>query len=75
CREVEADLFHPVGWSWDSDGARLQLARARSVCAGCPVRRPCLDDAMERGDGWSVRAGTTPEERRALGAQLTRSAR
>ena len=43
--------------------------RARALCAGCPVRRACLDDALaEEGDlgeraRWLVRGGLTPKER------------
>lgn len=48
--------------------------RARALCAGCPVKQACLDDAMadEAGLGprsrWLVRGGLTPQDRAALEA-------
>lgn len=42
---------------------------ARHVCAGCSLRDPCLQEALstpERHDQRGIRAGTLPEERKAL---------
>jgi hypothetical protein len=41
-----------------------QIARAKRFCQGCPVARQCLRDGD--GDGFSVRAGLTGDERRRL---------
>lgn len=46
--------------------------KAAALCAGCPVKQSCLDDAMaEEGDlvarsRWLVRGGLTPEGRFSL---------
>lgn len=62
CREVDPELFFPppaAGPSYDA-----QVAKAKAVCAGCPVRAECLDEALRRiPDG--ICGGLTPEERRA----------
>ena len=43
---------------------------AREVCAGCPVREPCLDYATGEGlEG--VWAGTSKKERRAMGRRAS----
>lgn len=34
-----------------------RVRRARAVCAACPVKLPCLRDAVEREDSNMVRAG------------------
>jgi WhiB family redox-sensing transcriptional regulator len=54
-----------------ADGARdgsAEVRKAKGVCAGCPARQFCLDEAMseERGGAtsrYSVRGGLTPAER------------
>lgn len=44
-------------------------AKAKALCAGCPVQQACLDEAMEQEKGLSgrsrylVRGGLTPHER------------
>lgn len=48
--------------------ARL-VGLAKDVCARCPVRAACLEEALETGEAWSVRGGTTPAERRRLAAR------
>nr|WP_269466367.1 WhiB family transcriptional regulator [Tessaracoccus flavus] len=40
--------------------------RARSVCAGCPVRSECLAEALDNRIEWGVWGGMTERERRAL---------
>lgn len=42
------------------------IAMAKELCAGCPVREPCLELALAipaSDDKWGVFAGTTPDER------------
>ena len=33
------------------------IARAKAICAACPVREPCLDGAMARREPWGVWGG------------------
>ncbi|HXN60977.1 MAG TPA: WhiB family transcriptional regulator [Acidimicrobiales bacterium] len=45
----------------------VDLARARRMCAGCPVRDECFEYAMSHPNLQGVWAGLTPRERRELG--------
>jgi WhiB family transcriptional regulator, redox-sensing transcriptional regulator len=60
CASVDPDLFFPI--SAAGKGAE-QIARARRVCAGCRVRRQCLDFALDAGEIEGIWGGTTPDER------------
>ena len=44
---------------------RRDVARAKTVCAACPVREPCLDAALATGGhhDHGIQGGTTPKER------------
>jgi WhiB family redox-sensing transcriptional regulator len=33
------------------------VARAKELCQGCPVRSACLADALDRGEPWGVWGG------------------
>ena len=60
CRNVDPDLFFPLG----TVGASLpQIERAKQVCRTCPVAKTCLRWALDNGDA-GVWGGTTEEERR-----------
>jgi WhiB family redox-sensing transcriptional regulator len=60
CRDVDPDLFFPLG----TVGASLpQIEQAKRVCRMCPVSGPCLRWALDHGDA-GVWGGTTEEERR-----------
>lgn len=63
CREVDPDLFFPVGVSGP---ALLQIEEAKRVCRACPVHSPCLRWAVESGENTGVWGGTTEDERRML---------
>lgn len=63
CREMSPDLFY------DEPGETSRYEEARSVCAGCPVRKACLADALswERpGTRHGVIGGLTARERARL---------
>ncbi|WP_433191090.1 WhiB family transcriptional regulator [Actinoallomurus sp. CA-150999] len=62
CRGMDTELFFPIG---SSGPALAQIGQAKRVCAGCPVRIPCLGSALAGGDV-GVWGGTTEDERRAL---------
>lgn len=63
CRDSDPELFFPVT---ETGAAAGQLARAKAVCAGCPVRDQCLQFALDSGQAFGVWGGTTGEERRLL---------
>ncbi|MFE9448357.1 WhiB family transcriptional regulator [Streptomyces sp. NPDC006739] len=67
CRSKDV---HPDAMFPDSDKQRI--AAARAICAGCPVSKACLRDAITSGDRWGIRAGLTPDERRLVKRELNR---
>lgn len=62
CRDVDPELFFPVG---NSGPALAQTADAKAVCASCPVATECLDWALESGQEAGVWGGLSEDERRA----------
>jgi WhiB family redox-sensing transcriptional regulator len=54
-------------------GERGKVARAKRICAGCPVRAACLADALDTpsGQDYGIRGGTTREERRWPGRRAS----
>lgn len=65
CRTADKDpeLFFPVG---STGPALLQVAKAKRICARCPVRVSCLAWALSTGESAGIWGGTTAEERRIL---------
>src|ERR1700722_15806049 len=60
CREMDPELFFPVGARGPGAG---EIDRAKAVCAGCLVRRQCLQYALATHQMHGVWGGTTEEER------------
>jgi WhiB family transcriptional regulator, redox-sensing transcriptional regulator len=58
CRGSDLSLFFPD--RGESAGP------ARRICAGCPVRQPCLDYAISYGEVHGIWGGLTTRDRRAL---------
>jgi WhiB family redox-sensing transcriptional regulator len=62
CRGKDPAIFfgpdRPVDDAWADT--------ARKVCDRCPVRAPCLAEALDAGEKYGVWGGTTPDERRQL---------
>jgi hypothetical protein len=61
CRDVDPELFYPAADS--GPPIEAQVAEAKTVCAGCPVRAECLTFAMSALPH-GVAGGLTPAERR-----------
>lgn len=61
---ASAGVDHEWFFGDSSLDAVLNTRRARGVCAGCPVKRPCLEFAL-RHDASGIWAGTTQKQRRA----------
>lgn len=62
CAEIGVELFFP------EDG--MNAPEAKQICAGCPVRRECLNDALEHNDLFGIFGGLAPRERRKLREQV-----
>ena len=60
CLSADPDLFFPI--SPAGPGER-QIARAKTICAGCRVRQECLDFALSHDQTYGIWGGTTPEDR------------
>ncbi|MGI9032264.1 MAG: WhiB family transcriptional regulator [Acidimicrobiales bacterium] len=58
CRNQPPSLFFP------SDGVGVEVARR--VCAGCPVKEPCLEYALRNGIDHGVWGGASERERRRI---------
>lgn len=63
CRDHDPELFFPIGVTGP---AMDQLAEAKAVCDGCPVRCLCLEWAVLAGVDHGVWGGMSEDERRAL---------
>ncbi len=65
CKGMSQTIFFPPNRVWDEK----HCATARRICAACPVKEPCLAEALKvttNDDG--IFAGTTPRERNRLRA-------
>jgi WhiB family redox-sensing transcriptional regulator len=60
CRGVDPEVFYPVS---DDDEAAEE---AKSICAACPVREPCLEFALSTREKNGVWGGLTERERRRV---------
>ena len=63
CRDEDPELFFPLS---DIGPGAHQVARAKTVCARCPVRAECLDYAVANGLDHGIFGGATESERRTL---------
>lgn len=70
CLNVDPDMFFP-----DTDRHTTQIARAKAVCASCPVRDACLEYALRTGVTDGVWGGMTTHERANLRLQRGMRAR
>jgi WhiB family transcriptional regulator, redox-sensing transcriptional regulator len=62
CAQADPDLFFPIS---SAGRALVQIAKAKAICAACPVRQPCLEFALEHDLVHGIWGGTTPAERQA----------
>jgi WhiB family transcriptional regulator, redox-sensing transcriptional regulator len=60
CLSADPDLFFPIS---STGTAERQIARAKMICAGCRVRRECLDFALGHDQVYGIWGGTTREDR------------
>jgi WhiB family redox-sensing transcriptional regulator len=60
CLKADPDLFFPIS---SAGPAQQQIARAKVICAGCQVRRQCLEFALAQDQVYGIWGGTTAEDR------------
>ncbi len=63
CRREDPELFFPIG---SGGAAAADIQRAKAICAGCPVQRPCLAYAMITRQGYGIWGGCDEDDRRLL---------
>jgi WhiB family redox-sensing transcriptional regulator len=63
CRQVDPELFFPVGTTGPSIE---QVGRAKGICQACPVREACLGWALRNHIAFGIWGGTTEEDRQLL---------
>jgi WhiB family redox-sensing transcriptional regulator len=66
CKGAEAELFFAPG---PDEGRPLRLAReakAKRICAECPVKAECLEAALAARESFGVWGGLNEYERRRL---------
>ena len=59
----DPELFYPIG---EGHAFAEQIARAKGICGGCPVRAVCLAEALSHRELDGIWGGTTAAERREL---------
>lgn len=69
CRSTEYNPVDPEVFFPEPDET-TKIATAKALCGQCPVRRTCLDAALEGGDTDGIRGGLTEEERGPLHDKL-----
>ena len=66
CRDLDPDLFFPVGVT---GVAVEQIEAAKSFCRVCPSQSQCLEFAITTNQEYGEWGGTTEDERRVLRRQ------
>jgi WhiB family transcriptional regulator, redox-sensing transcriptional regulator len=66
CRGPESALFFPPTYAERKEERDAREARAKSICAECPVRIECLDYALSIREPHGIWGGLTEAERRLL---------
>ncbi len=71
CLSADPDLFFPIS---SSGPAERQIARAKKICAGCGVRRECLEFALSHDPSYGIWGGTTADDRQRERRRTRRAA-
>jgi WhiB family transcriptional regulator, redox-sensing transcriptional regulator len=62
-------IFYPPMRGEPRRVKRSREARAKAVCAQCPVRSECLDQAIENDERYGIWGGMTDGERRVIASE------
>jgi WhiB family transcriptional regulator, redox-sensing transcriptional regulator len=55
CAQTDPEVFFPAKGMASRSAVR--------VCRACPVRTPCLEEALDAEPAWGLRGGMTPRQR------------
>ena len=66
CRGPQAAVFFPPSSFERKDEKEAREARAKEICAGCPVRKPCLDYAIRIKEPHGIWGGLNEVERKQV---------
>lgn len=66
CRGPQAAVFFPPSYSERRDEKADRELRAKAICAGCAVKKDCLDYALAIREPHGIWGGMNEHERRAL---------
>jgi WhiB family transcriptional regulator, redox-sensing transcriptional regulator len=75
CVGTDQDLWFQ--WDGEAEAAwHLRMREALAICAGCPVRQACLDEALSfpASQQYGVFGGMTERQRRELLTERRRAA-
>jgi WhiB family redox-sensing transcriptional regulator len=66
----------PLDWFVEVSGTRgePEAEQAKAVCKWCPVRRPCLDYALDAGEKFGIWGGASTTQRQHLRRQRRQEA-
>jgi WhiB family transcriptional regulator, redox-sensing transcriptional regulator len=64
CRGPQSVVFFPPHHVERKDERLSRERRAKAICAGCPVREPCLDYALTIREPHGIWGGLNEAERR-----------
>jgi WhiB family redox-sensing transcriptional regulator len=66
CRGPESILFFPPSASERKEEREAREAKAKTICATCSVRHPCLEYALDIREPHGIWGGLNEHERREL---------
>lgn len=58
--------INPDAYHASKQTPRREVEAALALCAVCPVRADCLQNALDNNDMWGIWGGTTEEERAVM---------
>jgi len=66
CRDTDASVFFPPTVFEHKPEREAREAKAKAICAGCPVRLKCLEWALAVRDPHGVWGGCSESERKQI---------
>ena len=66
CRETDSSVFFPPTHFEHKPERELREAKAKAICARCPVRVECLEWALSTREPFGVWGGYSESERKQI---------